>query len=116
MLEASMIDEDKAQRRNKLQEYILNFDKCIIKSFFSDREKKFTGIYRHRLDLQDQEDEDITHGDASLNNSGVQKRSHARKRSKVNKKDSTLSTIKQDGVYDSDDEKDNAHRMFIDDV
>ena len=41
----------RADRHKKIQSTIVNFDRVLIKSFFSDREKKFNGIYRDKLDL-----------------------------------------------------------------
>lgn len=50
--QALLIQEDvKADRHKKIQSHIINFDRVLIKSFFSNREKKFNHVYRHKLDL-----------------------------------------------------------------
>lgn len=123
--QALLIMEDvKADRHKKIQNHIINFDRVLIKSFFSSREKKFNHVYRHKLDLAAKEE------GADLNavlddNSALDHQQNAQqarsprpgKRSRACRKDSTLSqSVTHEAGYDSDEERENAHRMFIDDL
>jgi len=122
--QAQLIQEDvKADRHKKIQGHIVNFDRVLIKSFFSDREKKFNDVYRHKLDLVAKEEgADLA---SVLNETSLMEHQQiyppqsakAGRRNRNYRKDSTMSqSALNEAGYDSDEERDNAHRMFIDDV
>jgi hypothetical protein len=102
---------------------VINFDRVLIKSFFSDREKKFDHIYRRRLDLVAKEEggdlNSILNDNSMMDPQPVTQSSmspRAAKRGRTGRKESALSQSVQEAGYDSDEERENAHRMFIDDL
>lgn len=96
----------------------------LIKSFFSNREKKFHHVYRHKLDLATKEEgadlNSVLNENSTMEhqpNAPQNMSPRAGKRSRTCRKDSTLSqSATHEPGYDSDEERENAHRMFIDDL
>ena len=92
-----------------MQNHILNFDKVIMKSIFGNREKRFNEKYRNHTLKHNQENSTSSHklksriGGASTVGMGTTLQSSV--------------DFKNDKIgYDSDNERQNAHQMFIDDI
>ena len=98
--------EPDVRRRQKIQRHILGFDKQLIKSLFGNREARFKGFYKNQFN-----------GTFDLDDSNEERRKKTfGKRGSSLKRDKKQKPTVGNAGYDSDEEKDNAHRMFIDDL
>ena len=86
-------DYNGSEQLQKIQDHLVNFDHVLIESFMGDREKKYKRIFLGEKSVEEQE---VT--------------GHNHQHAKKNK------TPEITPGYDSDDERENAHMMFIDDL
>lgn len=103
-------DEEK-EKFDRMKDYIEEFDHVLVGSLMGDREKKFNSIYKQTATFSmntTMSKEDKT------NDQGYHNSCHPRKKEKEANK------IKDVGVnkagYDSDEERQNAHEMFVNDL
>lgn len=85
-----------SEQLQKIQDHLINFDHVLIESFMGDREKKYKKIFI---------------GESVIEPDTAKNHGHGHSHKKVNK---TASEV--DPGYDSDEERENAHMMFIDDL
>lgn len=96
-----------------MKHHIEEFDHVLVGSLMGDREKKFNNIYKQGQ-TQLSMNTTLTNKDQSIEPGTTKNTCHSRKKEeKVNK-------MKDVGInkagYDSDEERQNAHEMFVNDL
>ena len=100
----------------KIESYIVDFDKVLLDSIILNREKRYNDIFYHQQTLVTDVNESTPerHPDASISFAQVSKITKSKKKEN-NKNNLSQITAKAAG-YDSDEERENAHSMFIEDI
>ena len=108
------------ERQQKISPYVMEFDRVLFETILGNREKRYKEIFQTATQatangsmIETNDDATETLFDRSQIKS--QKNQRGKKSEKDSKNNFSNITAKQAG-YDSDEERENAHSMFIDDI